>query len=548
MNIISSIILVVAALSSFHFSCALNPIEIKGYKFFDSVTGEPFLIRGIDYYPRPNAGIYNFNSVDFYTEDFRHVWERDLQYLQELGVNAIRLYSVDPDQNHDAFMCTMDRAGIYVIVALATDCPTCAVTRDEAPLCYPNQLKMRGQAVILEFAKYSNTLAFSAGNEVNHFAPSGHPEWNGPCQKKFLRDMREYIDSCPSLRNVPIGLVSADSDRDENAIYYNCQGDSDDQYENAEWFGLNSYLFCNHNVTGYLEAAGFVALQKSFHGYNYSIPVVLTEFGCLSETFETIDGYEAQRDFRQAQWLLTEPTLLDQFAGGFAFEYSIEYENAKDASPYPFKTFGAQNYGVGYFEPEDCDEDYIYCTYKPLPAFEHLQTAYKQNLTSSNSTNRNSFDIPESRQGRAVCPEQFKPLSYYSWKSDKIQNLACPVRDEDSKLSCPADLDELRGRYGQRSKYHHTSHFPYGGSIMLASISIVALGVAYCMMQQRVESEMSIVRMSISRGFYTLKPDNDGDTSDESTGLLSMQDLAGAEGCSKTPYSAIESESSFEDP
>lgn len=114
----------------------------------------------------------------------------------------------------------MEAAGIYVIVALAHDCPTCAVTRDTSPDCYPPQLKTQGQAVINAFAKYSNTLAFSAGNEVNNFAPIHLPEWNAPCQKKFLRDMRAYIDSCPHLRNVPIGLVSADTERKELAEYY----------------------------------------------------------------------------------------------------------------------------------------------------------------------------------------------------------------------------------------------------------------------------------------------------------------------------------------
>ena len=116
--------------------------------------------------------------------------------------------------------CAMNAAGIYVIVALAHDCPVCAVTRDASPDCYPSQLKTQGQAVINAFAKYSNTLAFSAGNEVNHFAPINQAQWNAPCQKKFLRDMREYMDSCNELRNVPIGLVSADTERDVLAMYY----------------------------------------------------------------------------------------------------------------------------------------------------------------------------------------------------------------------------------------------------------------------------------------------------------------------------------------
>lgn len=261
-----------------------NPIKVHGYKFFDSETGDEFLVRGIVYEPRPNSGRLNRNSVDYFTEEHRHIWERDIPFLQSLGVNAVRIYAVDPDQNHDAFMCAMNAAGIYVLVSLARDCPTCAVTRDQAPDCYPAALKRQGQSVINAFAKYSNVLGFSAGNEVNHFTPSNNPEWNGPCQRKFLRDMRYYIASCPNMRKVPVGLISADSERDQVSLYYNCKSDVGDEYEHAEWFGLNVYLSCAGNITDYEDEQGFKDLAGSFESYDYSIPVMLTEFGCLSNT------------------------------------------------------------------------------------------------------------------------------------------------------------------------------------------------------------------------------------------------------------------------
>lgn len=330
-------------------STAVNPLEIKGYKFFDSVSGDEVIIKGIDYYPRPNEGLLNFNSLDYYTEEHIKLWKRDIAYFEELGVNAIRLYAVDPDKNHDSFMCALDAANIYVIVALAKDCPTCAITRDQAPHCYPKELKKRGQAVIDAFAKYPNTLGFSAGNEVNHFAPPGMPQWNGICQKKFLRDIREYIASCPSLRKVPVGLIIADTDRTQNVLYYNCQSDPTDRYENAEWLGLNAYVMCDGTGTRYDDALGLKGLQKSFDSYNYSIPVLMTEFGCLSDSFRVVDGYHGQRTFMQARWLIDQPELRSLFAGVFGFEYSIEKANAKQESPYPFKCFGKQNYGIGEF-------------------------------------------------------------------------------------------------------------------------------------------------------------------------------------------------------
>ncbi len=339
--------------SSSFTATALNPIEIRGYKFFDTVTGHEFRIRGIDYYPRPNMGDLNRNSIDYFTEEHRHIWERDLPYLQQLGVNAIRIYAINSMFHHDAFFCALDRAGIYVIVELARDCPGCAITQDASPECYPHQLKLQGQDVIRQMSKYANVLAFSAGNEVNHYAPPGFPQHNAPCQKKFLRDMRHYVNSCSAgnsnnMRRVPIGLVAADSDRKANALYYNCLSNpTNDPLEAAEWFGLNSYVNCDGNVTTYQDALGFNTLQESFDSYNYSIPVVLTEFGCVSKSFPTVNGYQGQRNFRQFYWLHTIPSVRDQFVGGFAFEYSMEMENAKSESPYPFTTFGHANYGVG---------------------------------------------------------------------------------------------------------------------------------------------------------------------------------------------------------
>jgi hypothetical protein len=521
---------------------ALNPAVIKGYKFFDNITRKEIVIRGIDYYPRPNTGVYDRNSVDFFTEDFRDAWERDLPFLKQLGVNAIRLYSVDPNENHDAFMCALNQAGIYAIIELASDCPGCAITRDKVPACYPTDLKLRGQAVMQEFAKYANTLAFSTGNEVNHFAPPGEPEWNGACQKKFVRDMRVFARSCPTMRKVPIGLVAADSDRDENALYYNCQGDAEDPYENAEWFGLNSYLFCNHEAEEYKDAAGMIGLQKSFERYRYSIPAILTEYGCLSLSFDnvTVNGvvYEGQRDFKQTDWLISEPKLRDQFAGGFVFEYSTELRNAIGDSPYPFSSFGGQNYGVGYFEPEDCDDILTPCIFKPLPNYHNLQAAYNQTLNSTMAVTMDSFEVPMDRKKRTKCPSKFMSISYYDWTADKIKDLSCPLSGNDSEFICPANLELLRGHRNSK-KYHYHTHFHMpDGILFFGIISAIALTLAYCLMEKEAAAEDTEWRRISSHQVKLYSCQDTGDTSDESTGLLSMPELSDAE--SKTAYQSIE--------
>jgi hypothetical protein len=71
--------------------------------------------------------------------------------------------------------------------------------------------------------------------------------------------------------------------------------DDDDDLDHAEWYGLNTYVYCNANHTSFDQAGGFKLLLDSFESYNYSIPVLLTEFGCLSKSFATIDSYQGQR-------------------------------------------------------------------------------------------------------------------------------------------------------------------------------------------------------------------------------------------------------------
>jgi hypothetical protein len=454
------------------------------------------------------------------------------------------------------------KAGIYAVVALAHDCPTCAITRDVAPDCYPAALKVQGQKVINEFARYPNTLAFSAGNEVNHFAPVGIPQWNAPCQKKFIQDMRGYMQSCPTIRHVPVGLVSADDQRKDLAQYYNCPeefkceekvgclaGTENDGA--AEWYGLNSYLFCDGHAQTLEIAPGMQMLQEAFASFNYSIPVVLTEFGCLSDTFPTIDGFEGQRTFDQARWLLEDDGMRALFAGGFAFEYSIEYENAFSDSPFPFNKFGKQNYGIGYLDPKLCDDVNIDCSYIPLPAYYALQRAYlDSNITQT--TTRIKYSVPDNRAHRSLCPQQFAPLSSFIWGTDDVENLQCPPPGPTSSFVCNSSKrDPTLSRPEETSRIKHppkmqneqdtgnsgnkdatskqesaffTASLAFGGALLVGCFLFLSKRVWNFYMSSMESDDVTPFTIVIPNNIHRGQHDGGNcDSSSESSGLLSMQ-------------------------
>ncbi|KAL3667173.1 hypothetical protein V7S43_008109 [Phytophthora oleae] len=413
---------------------SFNPVIIKGNRFFNSVTGDYFAVRGVNYYPRPNAGPIDMNNLDLFSNDFQHIWGRDLPQFTALGANVIRLYAVDPDVDHTDFMCALQAEGIYVVVDLGANCEGCEITADAAPACYPASYKARGERIISEFARYDNVMAFSGGNEINHRTGGNPWTWNAPCQKKFIRDMRAFLQSCSSLRQVPVGLVVADTDRDENALYYNCRTDQSDELENAQWYGINTYVHCE-DISDPTKATGFNLLRDSFKSYDYSIPVVLTEFGCVSPNFPTVDGYEAQRTFHDAKFM-NLPEYSDYFAGGVAFEYSTENANSMATSAYPFKTYGPQNYGLGYFSPEDCTDAGTNCTYERFPNFDFLKEAYTSYDSSSEPTLSN-YAVPSNHVQTSTCPKDSPVLSDFTWEGDSASGAeACPSKTE-ARYQCP---------------------------------------------------------------------------------------------------------------
>jgi hypothetical protein len=394
------------------------PIVTKGNKLFDSATGVEFRIKGMAYYPRPNVGNLSVvTGYDFTTDDYEAIWKPHLEIMKDLGVNTIRLYSVDPGKSHDKFMCAASDAGIYVLVGMSAPCLGCHITDDPPPKCYTDEMATRSQMIYNAFAVYDNTLGFSVGNE-NNLQPG--QTVTAPCVKALIRDVKNYADICAGyMRRIPIGLDLADIEpRAQWLQYYDCSID-DNEFTRADWIGFNPYVECDPLTnTEFSQSKGLQNLMKEYTATGYSRPIMFGEFGCnLGEN--TIDGYENQRQFYDAKWMNEEKEMTDVVVGGNVFEFTTEVANTISKQLTTEKDAG--KFGVGFFLPEDCDHKTTTCEFQPYPEYENLKTAYT--TTKASTLTMNSFT--PALNNILECPS--KNISIELPPVPNVEVLACSV-------------------------------------------------------------------------------------------------------------------------
>lgn len=133
----------------------LPTITTKGNAFFSG--NDRFYIRGIDYQPGGSSDVTD-PLADYDT------CSRDIPYFKQLGLNTIRVYTVDNSANHDQCMSALADAGIYL--ALDVNTPKYSLNRADPSTSYNPTYLQSIFATIDVFAGYTNTLLFFSGNEV----------------------------------------------------------------------------------------------------------------------------------------------------------------------------------------------------------------------------------------------------------------------------------------------------------------------------------------------------------------------------------------------
>ena len=141
---------------------AVNPLVIQDQEFVDSITNDRFDIVGIDYQPGGSAG-FTGNADPLSDPDS---CLRDAALMQMLGINAIRVYNLDPLADHDQCVSIFNSVGIYLLLDVNSPFDGGNVNQDDPKGSYDTEYVNRTFLMIDAFRQYPNLIGFFGANEL----------------------------------------------------------------------------------------------------------------------------------------------------------------------------------------------------------------------------------------------------------------------------------------------------------------------------------------------------------------------------------------------
>lgn len=236
----------------------VHPITIHGRYFIDSVTKEPFYIKGVDYQPGGSSGISK--QQDPLSDP--DICARDIILFQALGINSIRIYSINADLNHDICMSLLASAGIYLFLDVNSPLSGHHLHRYEPWTTYNDEYLENVFKVVEQFSYYNNTLGFFAGNEIINDESSAK---KSPIYvKALIRDIKKYVEH-RGPRFIPVGYSAADDLKYRMPIseYLECIDESPS--DSVDFYGVNTYQWCGEQT---FYTSGYNILVEDYSQYN----------------------------------------------------------------------------------------------------------------------------------------------------------------------------------------------------------------------------------------------------------------------------------------
>lgn len=158
---------------------------------------------------------------------------RDATLMKTLGTNSIRVYHVQPEDDHDACMKSFADAGIYVWLDL-DDRDSYILPDGSNTPSWTEAMMAKYEATMDAFEGYDNLAGVFIGNEM---LTTGADSAAAPYLKAAARDMKAYRDK-QGYRQFPVGYSAADiPDLRPNLQNYLACGTSD--ADRVDFYSLN---------------------------------------------------------------------------------------------------------------------------------------------------------------------------------------------------------------------------------------------------------------------------------------------------------------------
>ncbi|KAG6814048.1 hypothetical protein H0H92_003898 [Tricholoma furcatifolium] len=284
---------------------ALSNVTRSG-RYLYNADGSRFYIKGIAYQEQGvviESADNAFGEPSTYTDPLAlpDACTRDLPFLQQLGVNTIRVYSVNSTLNHDSCMSAFSGAGIYTIIDLSL--PSNGSIDRTSP-SWNTAILDQYIETINAFNKYDNVLAYNVGNEV----VINNNTDVAPYVKAAARDVKAYLNSIQSSALVGYSAIDGVSDfMDPLSNYLSCDPSNENSGTTSiDILGLNDYQWVGNSTF----EASYAGTFGDFAGYN--VAFYFSEFGALN------NGNPRVWDETTA---IFGPDMSPILSGGIAFSY-----------------------------------------------------------------------------------------------------------------------------------------------------------------------------------------------------------------------------------
>ncbi|KAH8835446.1 1,3-beta-glucanosyltransferase [Flagelloscypha sp. PMI_526] len=255
---------------------AISKISRSGRYLYDE-SGSRFFIKGIAY---QEQGAVDTSSDNAFLEPSTFIdplaqsdaCTRDLPTLKSLGVNVLRIYSVDSTKNHDGCMKTFSDAGIYTIIDLSLPLNG---SIDRTSPSWTTNLLDEYTKTIDAFSGYGNAVLGLQLATKDAVSPA-------PFVKAAARDIKAYLKS----KSIPalVGYAAIDGPSEFRG-------------------GMAKFLSC--------DPSGKNSDDTSID-LNYNIPAYFSEYGCVTQG--------QSRTWKEVPVLFGDQ-MTGIWSGGVAFSY-----------------------------------------------------------------------------------------------------------------------------------------------------------------------------------------------------------------------------------